>query len=107
MNEIGWNGWDRDDIPSDWDDAPSPWEVHEEHMRRYYGRRDPECFWCGETVYMALQGFYSGGTWTTDPVSEGPLSVGGDGLATRCPESPDDGHDPLPERAVDSDPPAA
>ena len=35
----------------------SPWQAHVEWMYEHYGRRDPECFWCGKSVYMSLQGF--------------------------------------------------
>ena len=50
----------------------SPWQVFVDEMYDRFGRRDPDCFWCGETVYMSLQGFFSGGRWTTEKDLEGP-----------------------------------
>ena len=81
-------------------EAPdNPWEAHELFMEMFYGGRFPTCCYCGKTVVMALQGFYSGGSFTTQLEAEGPLfgDPGGDldldGFA--CAESPPDreGHD--------------
>ena len=63
-------------------------------MYEHYGRRDPECFWCGETVYMSLQGFLGGGSWTTNSAEEGPGNVASLG-AMFCEPSPDHMHDVL------------
>lgn len=68
---------------------PSPWNVHVACMLETFGRRNPECVWCGATVYMALQGFFSGGVWTTEEVDEGPCSGCLDGPGTRCAGAPD------------------
>jgi hypothetical protein len=70
-----------------------PWRVHVVYMLETYGRRDPECVHCGERVWMALQGFCSGGTFTTDRAAEGPTSDGLNDPGTRCPRSPDGRHD--------------
>jgi hypothetical protein len=74
-------------------DDESPWEVHIATVTERYGRRDPECMYCGERVWMALQGLFGGGVWTTDPDAEGPASSGLNGDGTRCPSSPDREHD--------------
>ncbi len=70
-----------------------PWQDHIAFMHANYGRRDPACRWCGESVWMALQGFYAGG-----PVhlfrDEGPLGTGCP-PGTDCPSSPDGQHDVL------------
>lgn len=71
--------------------SDSPWDVHIEYMLRVFGRRDPDCAWCGETVYMSLQGSFSGGIWTTDALKEGPMTAA-DGPSTECPQSPDGEH---------------
>jgi hypothetical protein len=72
--------------------SESPWQVFVDEMYERYGRRDPECFWCGERVRMVLQNFYSGGTWTTDEDAEGPCSYSTPEGA-RCERSPDGEHD--------------
>lgn len=69
-----------------------PWETHIDFMYEHFGRRDPDCTWCGRPVVMALQGFYSGGTWSTDSDDEGPHSAPSP-EAMRCDESPDEEHD--------------
>jgi hypothetical protein len=71
-------------------------------MYERHGRRDPECFWCGTTVYMSLQGLSSGGAWTTDPDLEGP-NTAASGESTECPASPDGEHDVLSEPAAFTD----
>jgi len=70
-----------------------PWDAFTAYMYSAYGRRDPECIHCGQRVWMALQGFYSGGMLTTDPSHEGPVS-GGDlqDAEFRCEWSPDGEH---------------
>ncbi len=88
-----------DDLMNEYMPDP-PWEVHIAWMLEHYGRRDPECFWCAENVWMSLQGFYSGGAWTTDPGEEGPGSAA-HGPSTECAVSPDGAHDVL-SLAVDS-----
>jgi hypothetical protein len=70
----------------------SPWEFHVRYMTEVFGRRDPECVWCGQAVFMALQGWHSGGIWTTMEIHEGPCSSGLDGPGTRCEDSPDGEH---------------
>jgi len=72
----------------------SPWQVFIDEMHGTYGRRDPECFWCGEMVYMSLQGFFFGGIWTTDSELEGPSKAAW-GPSTECSRSPDGEHDVL------------
>jgi ribosomal protein S27AE len=74
------------------DPAVNPWAWFVDDMLELFGRRDPECVWCGKTVFMALQGPRSGGIWTTEEADEGPCSSGLDGPGTRCPESPDGEH---------------
>ena len=72
-----------------------PWDRHVAWMNVVYGRRDPECIHCGQRVWMTLQGFYAGGSWTTDPRHEGPL-FGGESLADEgqgCASSPDGEHE--------------
>ena len=76
------------------DDPKGPWEFHVEWMDEHYGRRDPECFWCGEHVVMSLQGFYGGGIWTTDENLEGPCTAAS-GPSTVCSSSLDYQHDVL------------
>ena len=71
----------------------SPWQVFVDEMYDRFGRRDPDCFWCGETVYMSLQGFFSGGRWTTEKDLEGLGTAADRGV--RCAASPDDEHDVL------------
>lgn len=70
----------------------SPWDFHVRYMEDVFGRRDPECVLCGQNVYMALQGFFGGGIWTTEEADEGPASPGLNGPATDCAESPDGRH---------------
>jgi hypothetical protein len=67
------------------------WDDHVRYMLRVFGRRDPECVWCGENVYMSLQGLHSGGIWTTESADEGPCQEV-DGHGVRCVESPDGRH---------------
>ena len=69
-----------------------PWGIFGSDMLDLFGRRDPECVWCGQTVYMALQTAVSGGVWTTEEADEGPYSEGLNDPGTRCPESPDGEH---------------
>ena len=47
-------------------------DMHILEMQETYGTRSPVCNWCGEPVWMSLQGFFSGGSWTTNPDNEGP-----------------------------------
>lgn len=68
------------------------WELFESRMLELYGSRDPECVWCGETVYMALQTHTGGGIFTTDESAEGPCSNGLNGPGTHCAASPDGDH---------------
>ena len=72
----------------------TPWEVFIDEMLGRHGRRDSECFWCGETVYMSLQGFYSGGIWTTDADLEGP-GTAASGPSVECAASLDGEQDVL------------
>jgi hypothetical protein len=72
-----------------------PWQEHIDFMYGHYGRRDPECVWCGHRVVVALQGFYGGGSWSTDTDDEGPASSPGDGRT--CAASPDGTHDVISE----------
>lgn len=80
-------------------DLKAPWEFHVEWMDEHYGRRDPECFWCGERVVMSLQGFYGGGIWTSDHEDEGP-GTAACGPGVTCPTSPDGAHDVLSPRPL-------
>ena len=50
----------------------TPWDEHVAYMEREYGTRSPACLHCSEPVWLALQGFFSGGSWTTNPDNEGP-----------------------------------
>jgi hypothetical protein len=71
------------------------WEGHVEHMTMYYGRQDPECFWCGRPVFWSMQGLYGGGAWTTIEDEEGPRrAVSAEGAF--CRPSLDGNHDVLP-----------
>jgi hypothetical protein len=67
------------------------WQVFTDEMYERYGPRDCPCFLCGETVYMSLQGLFSGGVWTTDAELEGPMTAADRG--TDCPSSPDGKHE--------------
>jgi len=72
-------------------EVPTPWELHVDWMVTHYGRRDPACVYCGEHIWMALQGFLGGGSWTTKQADEGPASSL-DQVGQRCSESPDSEH---------------
>jgi hypothetical protein len=65
-----------------------------EFMEETFGRRDPECVWCGATVHMTSQALFAGGVWTTEEAHEGPARGGAwlTGPGTRCSESPDGEH---------------
>jgi hypothetical protein len=67
-------------------------EAFVEQMMEMFGERANECVWCGETVYMALQGLDWGGIWTTVDEDEGPGSPGINGPGTICGESPNREH---------------
>jgi hypothetical protein len=69
-----------------------PWEDFIDYMELTYGTRSLLCDWCKRPVWMALQGFYGGGVWTTDKEHEGPASNGLNEPGTVCSESPDDEH---------------
>ena len=75
-------------------DAEDFWDVFDAFMVERFGRRDPECVWCGQTVYMTSQGPFAGGVWTTEEAHEGPALDGEwlNGPGTRCPEAPDGEH---------------
>jgi len=69
-----------------------PWPNFISYMEEFHGTRWPTCQHCGQTVVMALQGFYGGGSWTTNREDEGPLGTG-TAPGTTCLESPDGEHD--------------
>ena len=78
--------------------SPDPWNVHVAEMMADYGTRSPACIHCGESVWMSLQGFFGGGTWTANANNEGPCFGGNlvDVEGTRCASSPSGEHEVVP-----------
>jgi hypothetical protein len=76
------------------------WKRHIAELEEDYGRRDPECVWCGRTVYMAFFHYFGvGAVWTTDEADEGGCPGDhGSRSGIECSVAPDGEHSCFPSQ---------